>query len=95
MKGTYVTPNGYMKVFVRGRGWVLEHRLVMEGVIGRYLSPDENVHHIDGDKLNNSPDNLELWLRRQPTGQRVEELVAWARQLIDQYGDLYPVALQS
>ena len=41
-------------------GYVFEHRLVMEKKIGRYLTKDEIVHHIDGDKKNNSESNLEL-----------------------------------
>jgi uncharacterized protein (DUF1330 family) len=41
-------------------GYVREHRLIMERHLGRYLTPDELVHHIDGDKLNNQIDNLLL-----------------------------------
>jgi hypothetical protein len=43
--------------------YVREHRLVMEEKLGRYLEPGEVVHHKDGDKLNNHPDNLELFRR--------------------------------
>lgn len=39
---------------------VLEHRLVMARKLGRPLTPHETVHHIDGDRSNNSPDNLQL-----------------------------------
>jgi hypothetical protein len=39
----------------------LEHRVVMEGILGRKLAPSEIVHHKDGNGLNNSPDNLELF----------------------------------
>lgn len=42
-------------------GYVREHRLVMESMIGRHLEPGEVVHHIDGDKQNNRPDNLQLF----------------------------------
>lgn len=41
-------------------GYVWVHRLVMEQVIGRYLEPHELIHHIDGDPLNNHPDNLQI-----------------------------------
>lgn len=40
---------------------VREHRLVMEGILGRYLRPEEVVHHKDGNKQNNHPDNLGLF----------------------------------
>ena len=40
---------------------VLEHRLVVEQREGRYLKPEEVVHHIDGDITNNSPNNLEIF----------------------------------
>lgn len=42
-------------------GYVREHRLVMERVLERYLNPKEVVHHKDGNKQNNHPDNLELF----------------------------------
>lgn len=37
-----------------------EHRMVMEAILARKLSSDEIVHHIDGNKSNNHPENLEL-----------------------------------
>lgn len=42
------------------RNYVAEHRLVMEKELGRYLDGKEEIHHLDGNRLNNSVDNLVL-----------------------------------
>lgn len=49
--------------FANAGGYVREHRLVMERVLGRILLPGEVVHHADGDRSNNAPENLELYAR--------------------------------
>lgn len=46
-------------------GYVLEHRLVIEKYIGRYLKSHEHVHHIDGNPTNNDIFNLKLMTRSQ------------------------------
>jgi hypothetical protein len=64
---------------------VFEHILVMEGLLGRYLLPGENVHHRNGLPADNRPENLELWVRPQPPGCRVEDAIAWAREILRRY----------
>jgi len=43
-----------------GMPLAFEHRVVAERKIGRYLTINEHVHHIDRDPHNNSPDNLQV-----------------------------------
>ena len=87
----YVTFDGYFAVKrhshsnARSDGYILAHRFVMSEVLRRPLMKHERVHHKNGDKLNNRPDNLELWLISQPPGQRPSDVVAWCRFLLDQY----------
>ena len=45
----------------QSNGCVLEHRLIAERMLGRYLTGDEVVHHKDEDRRNNSPNNLEVF----------------------------------
>lgn len=87
----HINQYGYRRIWKPGHpnsnnfGTILEHRFVMSEFLGRPLSSNENVHHINGDRLDNRIENLELWTSRQPPRQRVDDLVKWARDILDRY----------
>jgi len=70
-------------------GFVFQHRQVMGEAIGRPLLKTESVHHKNGDRSDNRIGNLELWSKRQPAGQRVQDKVKWAREILKEYGSLF------
>lgn len=89
-KGKFVNGSGYVQLVFPDRTRCLEHRYVMAQHIGRDLLPLETVHHKNGNRQDNRLSNLELWAKGQPVGQRAEDKVAWAREILALYGDLFP-----
>ena len=78
--------SGYLKQLAKGHphadrdGYVMQHRLVMESVIGRPLKVSERVHHKNGNRQDNRPENLELWTgvgqsKKDPYGVRLVDKV--------------------
>jgi hypothetical protein len=88
--GKITTKSGYIKKYSPEHpnniiGYVLEHRLVMEEMIGRHLEPNEEVHHKNGIRNDNSKENLELWVKSQPAGQRVDDMVDFCYNFLKKY----------
>lgn len=83
--------DGYVLIWKPGHpnaqksGYVKEHIFVMAEMLGRPVGHDETVHHINGVRGDNRAENLELWVSRHCKGQRVVELVEWAKELLQRY----------
>lgn len=64
-KGGQIMRMGYQAIRMTdhpdaNNGYVFVHRLIAEAKIGRYLKPWENAHHINGNKLDNRPENIKV-----------------------------------
>ncbi len=65
-KRPFILKKGYRKLLIQShpradaKGYVFEHIVIMEAVIGRPIAKGEEIHHKDHNRANNSPDNLVL-----------------------------------
>lgn len=101
----HITKDGYRTVHrprhpsAAKSGAIPEHRLAVSDYLRRPLTKVEQVHHRNGDRLDNSVGecltksqcecsvrhNLELWSRSQPAGQRVHDKIQWAKEILALY----------
>lgn len=87
----FITENGYVLIRMPDHpragqnGYVPQHVLVMEKVLGRAVRFPETIHHKNGVRNDNRPENLELWKSSHRPGQRVSDLVQYALELLNTY----------
>lgn len=91
-KSTYKDADGYVFEYDptnpmarKPKGYVYQHRKVISDLLGRPLYRHETVHHINGVRGDNRPENLELWSSLHPSGQRVTDKVEWAVEMLRIY----------
>lgn len=89
----HIHENGYKLITVKGHpnssgknGAIFEHQYVMSQHLGRPLRKGETIHHKNGVRLDNRIENLEIWHKSHPPGQRVEDKIKWCKEFLESYG---------
>lgn len=89
-----IRPDGYVSIQKKSlighpqadkNGRILMHQLIMCEHLKRNLIKGETVHHKNGNRSDNRIENLELWSNSQPSGQRVEDKIKWAKEILKFY----------
>lgn len=87
-----LTKYGYRQIIKHGhpnsqrRGAMFEHVFIMAEYLKRPLFKGETVHHKNGIRHDNRIENLELWTKAHPYGQRVEDKIDWCKEFLNSYG---------
>ena len=71
----YHSNDGYIYIRTDDGTYRAEHRVVMKTKLGRPLRKHEAVHHMNGIRDDNRPENLELWIRPHPGGMKASVLL--------------------
>ena len=89
----HIHENGYKLITKKGHpnakgknGAILEHQFVMSEHLGRPLKKGETIHHINGIRHDNRIENLEIWIKSHPPGQRLEDKLKWCKEFLEEYG---------
>ncbi len=91
-KGYWKTKTGYVMIYKKGHpnsnknDCIQEHTYVMSNYLNRPLLDRESVHHKNGIRDDNRIENLELWHKSHPPGQRVIDKITYAIEILEQYG---------